>query len=382
MARGTAAQASNIGSEDRVVFFPTAGRRDGSAWELSVHGWVYRSNPIVRPLRLLEPRGHSKNSRLMPALRNAAAARMLPFIADNRRGRVVRIELCGRVHALGPSRSNGHFTGRIHVPLADVERCIEGGPSGGPRVCYRAVLPPGDDRELEGDIHLVEPEGLSVVSDIDDTIKLSQAYSRASLLYGLLFQKLTPISGMCEVYDAWSAAHDARFHYVTASAWQLYAPLSDFMQASSFPDGTFHMKFFRWKDRSFWNAFTSPRRSKTAAILTLLLSFPSRRFVLVGDSGQSDPEIYAHVARRYPDRVAHVFIRDLERHGREAPRFQAAFGGLRDVRWDVFSDPAELPRTLDLVPTRANLRARGVRARRTAQQSLDTQAEEPRPPAD
>ena len=73
----------------------------------------------------------------------------------------------------------------------------------------------------------------------------------------------------------------------------------------------------------------------------LLRHLPRRRFVLAGDSGQHDPEVFGDLARRYPRQVRRIFIRDV---GRSTPaRYSAAFAGLERAVWQVFTDPATLP---------------------------------------
>jgi phosphatidate phosphatase APP1 len=92
------------------------------------------------------------------------------------------------------------------------------------------------------------------------------------------------------------------------------------------------------------NIVSSPDRYKLRSIETLLQQLPQRRFVLVGDSGQHDPEVFGELARRFPRQVQQVFIRDV---GRSTPaRFEAAFGGLDRTTWRVFSDPSTLPHSL------------------------------------
>jgi phosphatidate phosphatase APP1 len=73
--------------------------------------------------------------------------------------------------------------------------------------------------------------------------------------------------------------------------------------------------------------------------------FPRRKFLLVGDSGERDPEVYAEVARRHPDRVAGVAIREVEgKHSREKmqSRLDRLARRMPSGRWHLFSDAADL----------------------------------------
>jgi phosphatidate phosphatase APP1 len=53
------------------------------------------------------------------------------------------------------------------------------------------------------------------------------------------------------------------------------------------------------------------RHGKTTAIRALMKNLPDRKFVLIGDSGEKDPQIYRKICRKFPDRVKALFIRNL-----------------------------------------------------------------------
>ena len=92
------------------------------------------------------------------------------------------------------------------------------------------------------------------------------------------------------------------------------------------------------------NVLSSPERYKRRTIEPLLQQLPRRTFVLVGDSGQHDPEVFGELARRYPRQVRRVFIRDVGRS--TTARYREAFNGIDRNAWQVFSDPATLPKIL------------------------------------
>ena len=94
--------------------------------------------------------------------------------------------------------------------------------------------------------------------------------------------------------------------------------------------------------------FQGPERYKTPVIEPLLQRFPGRQFVLVGDSGERDPEIYAALARKFPMQVTRICIRNVTNEPMGADRYKNAFRGLPPELWRVFRDPKEI---LDLVET-------------------------------
>jgi len=79
-----------------------------------------------------------------------------------------------------------------------------------------------------------------------------------------------------------------------------------------------HLQLFRLKDSTLLGRLPSRKRSKRRVIEQIMADFPGRRFVLVGDSGERDPEVYAAVVNRRPHQVAGIAIRLVE--SRSAPR--------------------------------------------------------------
>ena len=85
-----------------------------------------------------------------------------------------------------------------------------------------------------------------------------------------------------------------------------------------------------------------------------MLAYPGRRFLLFGDSGQRDPEIYGHVARKYGRQVLGVFIREVE-PSPDAARYERAFDGVRE-RCTVFDDASEIkPALTELIEEAATV---------------------------
>lgn len=164
--------------------------------------------------------------------------------------------------------------------------------------------------------------------------------NRHELIRNTFSRPFKPAPGMAALYASWATNAGAQFHYVSAGPWQLYPPLSEFILSEGFPAGIFHMKYFRVKDETFWDLFKSPERYKPGVIEPMLKRFPERRFILVGDSGEKDPEIYGGIARRHKKQIAKICIRDVT-DDLEA-RYLDAFEGLPRELWTIFKDPAEL----------------------------------------
>ena len=203
------------------------------------------------------------------------------------------------------------------------------------------MLKSDDTRKLTGVALVLPVSGTSVISDIDDTIKISDVLNRDALVRRTFLQPFEAVPGMAEVYRAW-ATNGAQFHYVSASPWQLHLPLLEFTRTNGFLQGSWHMKQWRLKDRSFKSLFEKPDNYKVATITPLLREFPQRRFVLVGDSGERDPEAYATLAREFPKQIAAIFIRDVTGQGADAERYRTNFAGLPEKLWKIFKEPGEI----------------------------------------
>ena len=302
---------------NRTFFFPAIGIPVDEGWQVEVHAWCYRlrSHRLVIPL-VRKALGFER-TRLSPSEKQRFAERAQWMFAHNARGHPVAVAAGGETFTLGKTRPNGRLRATIIVRTASPVPGI--------------------------DIHFLAPDGLSVISDIDDTIRISHVRDRSALLRGTFVDPFRAVDGMADVFRAWRRC-GAQFHYLSATPWQLYVPIAAFVDAHGFPKGTFHLRDFRWKDRTLFNVMASPSRYKRRTIEPLLRQLPRRRFVLVGDSGQHDPEVFGELARRYRRQVRAIFIRDVGRS--TAARYRDAFAGLSRASWQVFSDPASLPQTV------------------------------------
>jgi phosphatidate phosphatase APP1 len=184
-----------------------------------------------------------------------------------------------------------------------------------------------------------------VISDIDDTVKITHVTDRARMLAATFLDDFAAVPGMSTLYRTW-ADSGASLHFVSSSPWHLYEPLAEHLQQASFPTATLSLKTIRLKDRSFLDLFRPGSRTKPPILRALIAQYPRRRFVLVGDSGEEDPEVYAGLMRAFPDRIVAVYIRNITGASADDARFRPLLNGLGSSRWRLFSDPVELPTTL------------------------------------
>jgi phosphatidate phosphatase APP1 len=242
---------------------------------------------------------------------------------------------------VGTSGADGHFRGEVRLSNERMTSLAGVGQQGEGWVPFAAVTRSGDGRAFAGRFLPIGPEGLSVVSDIDDTIKVSNVRDREELLANTFLRRFEAVPDMASTYRL-LAEGKAALHYVSASPWQLYPPLADFLRDAGFPPGSFHLKPVRLADSSVFNLAATQEGYKTREIEVLLKAFPRRRFVLIGDSGEQDPETYGHLARKHGQQVRAIWIRNVTGEAADNPRCRKAFSELPPARWLLFRDAAEL----------------------------------------
>jgi phosphatidate phosphatase APP1 len=204
-----------IRSDEQVIFFPSFASQTDDGWRLSVHGWVHE--PETRPVMgaLLRRAIPIDRDKLTDAEREIYRERTRYFLPDNERGKVVTVQL-GPLRRDAPrTAANGHFTLRWNLTAAQLallsasNRCL----------AVAALLEANDSRRFIGTIHVLSNSGVSVISDIDDTIKVSEVRNREALLLNTFCRPFKAVEGMAELYRTWHT-NGAQFHYLSASPWQ------------------------------------------------------------------------------------------------------------------------------------------------------------------
>ena len=143
-----------------------------------------------------------------------------------------------------------------------------------------------------------------VISDIDDTVVSSNVTRKLRLLLTVALTNARtrkPFPGVAAFYRALHAGANPVF-YVSRSPWNLYAPLVEYLEVQGFPAGPLLLRDF---------GLSSSRNHKTEVIAAILASYPKLGFILIGDSGEQDPEIYAAIVRRFPRRIRAIYIRSV-----------------------------------------------------------------------
>ena len=161
-----------------------------------------------------------------------------------------------------------------------------------------------------------------IVSDIDDTVVESGATSLPRLLKTTLLENIHTrriFPGVGAFYRKLKAGRsgdeDHPIFYVTSSPWNLHDFITELLTLREVPEGPLFMTDWGIDP----NKILKPSHSshKLDSILRLLNDHPDASVVLLGDSGEKDPEIYLKVVHDFPDRVDAIFIRDVTDHRRD-----------------------------------------------------------------
>ena len=338
---GAGVSAAELKRDETVLLFPAFASRgvDPAQWETTLHVWVGELEPRGLPLATLRS-ALGLATDLSADETDIFNEQARWFLADNERDKEVPVKLGEQTVNVGPTDANGHAylatklqatrLGNLAVTKPEALTLTLGADSSGP------------GQVLAGELFLVEPTGLSVISDIDDTIKITEVRDREAMLRNTFLRSFRPAPGMASLYERWRTNDHAQFHYVSASPWQLYPALAEFRRTNGFPAGTFHLKTLRLKDESFLDLFQSPVEYKLGVIEPLLAKFPQRRFILVGDSGEADPEVYGEVTRRHPEQIERILIRDVTNEDERAERYRAAFREVAPEKWSIFEEPNQI----------------------------------------
>ncbi len=176
-----------------------------------------------------------------------------------------------------------------------------------------------------------------IISDIDDTILHTgvASFLKWKALYNTFFKNASiriPLKGAAVFYHQ---LHRGRtkdkanpIFYVSNSPWNLYRYLEFFLAKNDFPKGPVLLRSMA----ATLGQRTTEKPHKTHEIENILNTYPQLRFILIGDSGEHDADIYKKINEAYPDRILAIYLRDVG-HRKRMRRIKALF---KDYETPVF----------------------------------------------
>ena len=296
----------------------------GSPNAVWLTGRVLRQNDLVTP------------ADRAPFWKNLSAT-VNRFLTDEVGGITVRIETFGQTfHTV--TNHEGYFditinpnielpVGRAWFPVRYVlEGILQPEPSG------------SGSREVVKDGQLMIAPAYSqfgVISDIDDTVLVTGATNVFQTLKLTFLENAftrMPFAGVSAFYRALqSGAVTTLFnpiYFVSSSPWNLYDLLIDFFRIQGIPKGPILLRDLGVNTEAF--SSEGHHRHKRAMIDKVLSVNPDLPFILLGDSGQQDPEIYADIIRANPTRIKAAYIRDVSSETRRDESVRALIQAAAD----------------------------------------------------
>ncbi len=328
------AAAQEGAPEKRVTFYTTYGYQNASGWNIPFKIWVHEEPDFARRLVARMAQGELQEradiEELTAAQKDRFIFRTHGFIADSESRERVHFRFDSDpenalfeirdANGHGATDRNGLIEGSITITRERAQQLLRAQKSASGWLTFGAV---SDNHGGVGRVRLIEPLGLSVISDVDDTIKVTEIpLGETAVLRNTFFEEFRATPCMESMYSSMDTT--AAFHYVSGGPWQMYQPLREFLfsDRGGFPEGSFHMKNVRtnpFESESYqdiWSLIASGSQQvtfdqKVQQISELLRRFPERDFILIGDSGEKDPEVFAEIRGNFADQLVEIRIRDV-----------------------------------------------------------------------
>jgi phosphatidate phosphatase APP1 len=175
----------------------------------------------------------------------------------------------------------------------------------------------GQPVSARGEVVIPAPSAhFGVISDVDDTVLRTEATDLVrmarTVFTGNAHSRLA-FPGVAALYQALQAGATGKegnpIFYLSSSPWNLYDLLDDFFALNDLPAGPILLR--DWGLSSQEVLPTDHHRHKSGSLGRILTTYPDLPFLLLGDSGQQDPEIYTEVAAAHPGRILAILIRNV-----------------------------------------------------------------------
>jgi len=317
--------------EKRVTFYTSYGYQLDKHWHIPLRAWISEDMGLTRSLSLKGARKAIQHKAEIEELSDSQKERFKfraeDFFRDSESNEIISIQFdndpAKLVYKMVDSEGNletdrnGNIEGVVVISKKKATELLKHQNSKNGWLSFRVV---SESQFGNGKIRLVSANGLSIISDIDDTIKVTEIPSGTKIvLQNTFFKPFKSAPNMLKMYQGFS--DETTFHYVSGGPWQLYTGLTDFMfeNGVGFPIGSLHMKNVRTnltESESYLDLIKlveggATVDQKLTQISLIFSHFPQREFILIGDSGEHDPEIFSTIKKRFPKQVKEIRIRDI-----------------------------------------------------------------------
>lgn len=214
------------------------------------------------------------------------------------------------------------------LPLTDAEGWLRYSISFAEGISNRKIQ---QNNKFLGEILIPSEEAsFGVISDIDDTILHTGLTSlfKWAVIKNTFFkraEKRIPLEGAAAFYqklhEGKSGNHANPVFYVSHSPWNLYRYLEVFLQKNNFPKGPILLRDFM---NPFAKKYKPEKPQKQMEIINILNAYPKLSFILIGDSGEHDPDIYIEIAEAHPEQILAIYMRNVK-HKKKMLRVKGLF---------------------------------------------------------
>jgi phosphatidate phosphatase APP1 len=181
----------------------------------------------------------------------------------------------------------------------------------------------------DGKALIVSPQAeFGVISDLDDTVLHTGVNRPIELARTVLLRNARtrlPLKGVADFYKALQGGRDGSgrnpLFYVSSSPWNMYDLFQEFFQIHDIPMGPIFLRDWGFERQSM--VAVNNRKYKLDAIHNILDKLPGLNFILIGDSGEKDAEIYTEIIQSYPGRILTAYIRSVRRDLQRQNEIQA-----------------------------------------------------------
>lgn len=232
--------------------------------------------------------------------------RITPFLSKPVIGRAVTVDILADSKIITSRKlltgDNGHFRSTIDLIQGQID--VQ-------NVKKLEARVREDGISASTEIHVVKDAGVSIISDMDDTVKHTNIVAGMREAFRNAFVRdlsTLEITGVRKWYESMKAM-GCNIHYVSNAPYQLWPCLAAFIKIAGLPAGSIHLKQY---SGFLQGMFEPAAEKKRANVEKILKDFPERKFLLIGDSGEQDLELYSELASSiYSKQILGIFIRDV-----------------------------------------------------------------------
>ena len=302
------ATAFRVQTRVNEVLSDRARRRGWTSAALGYPGYAAQGRARVRGRLLLAPAGTDPNARVdVPGWR-----RLLTLEQPH-----------GEIDvSLGNTRVRARAD---EAGLIDLTIPVELPPGHIPALLHAEGRPP-----VPAPVHVASSDATrGVVCDIDDTVWITgirHPLRAAWRTFAGNSSTRRPVDGMAALLSRLvEDSPNAPVIYLSNGPWNLAGPITDFLDRHGFPPGALLLTDWGITPRAL---FRSGKAHKQGSLERLAAELPGVDWVMIGDDGEHDPEIYRDFARAHPQQVAAIALRTVAPIGRAAPETQETIGAI------------------------------------------------------